>query len=317
MIDADLAVVGSGPAGLAAALTAASEGLSTVIVAGERGGQAGTSSRIENYPGFENGISGLELMNIMCRQAHRFGVRFIQDYADNIRDHGALHLQTRGGQAIHAKTLLLAMGVQYRKLGVPGEELPEVSYGLNPLEDCKGHYVIVGGANSAAQAAVHAADTADRVTILARHGIHDSMSNYLIERIEQRENIKVYTNAEVQSIRRGSIHSGRPLALRTSKEFALGADRLCIFIGAEPRTAWLPQEIECDPRGFILTDADVTDTDSGMRPAYGLETSYPGVFASGDVRLGSIKRVAGAVGEGAQVVSAVHRCLADQTTKGR
>lgn len=324
----DLLIIGSGPAGLGAAVNAASEGLKVGIIAGERGGQAGGSSRIENYLGFEDGISGVELMATACRQANRFGAEFIEDRARALQHittpEGEFQVITELEERLSSRAVLLAMGVDYRRLDVAGEELPEVSYGLDPTEQCAGHTVIVGGANSAGQAALHAASSCDHVTLLTRSPLEKSMSHYLIERINNHSQISVAVG-EVRGIRAGQGLDGlgKPLRITTDVRpvdrialVTLKADRLAIFIGATPRTSWLPAEIRTDAKGFIVTDGDTSTNVIKRRDAptvLPFETSCPGVFAAGDVRHGSIKRVAGAVGEGSQAVSSIHRYLNEET----
>ncbi len=310
----DLVIIGGGPAGIAAAVNAASEGLDTALVTAHRGGQASESSRIENYLGFPEGISGHELMDRSCRQACRFGVRFYDDTAVALqRVDGVFHVLTQNIERIATKAVLLAMGVQYRGLDVLGVELPEVTYGLDPRGRHDGeHVVIVGGANSAGQAALHAAKTAAAVTLLSRSPLEKGMSAYLVERLAAHPRVVIAEGWETRSIGRGGLNGERPLRVyigetngdpRRSKG-ALKADRLGIFIGAVPRTRWLPREVACDDRGFILTDYDLH---KGEHLPF--ETSVPRVFAAGDVRHGSIKRVAASAGEGAQAISSVHRCL--------
>lgn len=311
----DLTIIGGGPAGVSAAVYAASEGIRTTVVTTERGGQAAGSSRIENYLGFEHGISGPELMDAACNQADRFGVVFVDDSAVALqRVEDSFHVLTLNDERITSRAVIFAMGVQYRRLDVPGAELPEVTYGMPPDGKHAGeHVVIVGGANSAGQAALNAANTAEAVTLLSRSPLDKSMSAYLTKRIRAHTKITVAERATVSSASRG--HSlqgnGRRLIVRVNVEASgvrdvqLKADRLGIFIGAVPRTAWLPHEVHCDAKGFVLTDSDLPLARRQF------ETSVRGVFAAGDVRKGSIKRVAAASGEGAQTITSVHRYLSE------
>jgi thioredoxin reductase (NADPH) len=309
----DLCIIGSGPAGLSAAVYGASEGLLTCVIAMQRGGQAGGSSMIENYLGFTEGVSGVELMERACSQAERFGASFIDAPALRLTQgegHWHAHVLVEGQPLLMpARTLILAMGVQYRRLGVAGEELPGVSYGMDPRETHQGHVCVVGGANSAGQAALHAASQGAEVTILSRSPLAKSMSAYLRERVEHDERIQVAEGWTVHSVANGqSMHGdGTPLRVDVDgpadQEAVLKCTRLGIFIGASPNTAWLPIEVERDRHGFILTDADLG---AGGQP---FETSCQGVYAAGDVRHGSIKRVVAAAGEGAQAVTSIHRYL--------
>lgn len=322
----DLVVVGGGPAGLGAAVYGASEGLRTLMV--ERvatGGQAGQSSRIENYLGFPDGVSGAQLTDRARRQAAKFGAEIL-----TTRDVTGLEVngQTRTvrfaeGTVVDAHTVILATGVSYRQLSAPG--LAEftgagVYYGsaLTEAVSCAGNDVyIVGGANSAGQAAVYLARNARSVTILVRGpSLRKSMSHYLVEQVEARPNIKVRTCTEVIGAH-GTGHLQR-LTLRDSENGAtetVSAQYLFVFIGAAPLTDWLDGVVLRDGRGFLLAGPDLPDAAlkaSGWpldRTPYHLETSVPGVFAAGDVRSESAKRVASAVGEGAMAVMLVHRYL--------
>lgn len=315
-----MTIIGGGPAGVSASVYAGSEGLRTAVVTSERGGQAAGSSRIENYLGFEHGISGPELMDSACSQADRFGVQFFDDTARALQRVGdTFHVLTSGGERIVSRAIVLAMGVQYRRLEVSGIELPEVTYGMPTSVHHGGeHVVIVGGANSAGQAALHAAQTAEHVTLLSRSALEKSMSAYLVERIQAHSKISVGHGA-VTSVASGQgiTGNGRPLLITVGGAkvggamiSSLKADRLGIFIGAIPRTAWLPHEIDCDEHGFVLTDSDLNARAASDRLQF--ETSVGGIFAAGDVRKGSIKRVAAASGEGAQVITSVHRFLSDE-----
>jgi thioredoxin reductase (NADPH) len=322
----DLVVVGGGPAGLGAAVYGASEGLRTVLV--ERtatGGQAGQSSRIENYLGFPDGVSGAQLTGRARLQATKFGAEVL-----TTRDVVGLDVAGSGrtvrfsdGSEIGAHTVILATGVTYRQLAAPGiEELTGsgVYYGsaLTEANACKGCDVfIVGGANSAGQAAVYLSRHAKSVTILVRGpSLQKSMSYYLIQQVEAIPNITVRTCTEVAAAE-GDGHLER-LTLRDSNHGGtqtVDAQFLFVFIGAAPLTAWLDGVVDRDKRGFVLAGPDLTT--GGERPSgweldrlpYHLETSVPGVFVAGDVRSESAKRVASAVGEGAMAVMLVHRYL--------
>jgi thioredoxin reductase (NADPH) len=325
----DLVVVGAGPAGLGAAVYGASEGLRTVLV--ERratGGQAGQSSRIENYLGFPDGVSGAQLTERARRQALRFGAELLSTReVVGLEAGGTTRLVHFGdGSSIAAHTVVLATGVSYRVLGAPGlRELRGrgVFYGSAATEAprCAGEDVyVVGGANSAGQAAVYFARYARRVHILVRgDDLRRSMSQYLVEQIAGIENITVLPRTEVCAAE-GGEHLER-LVLRdtpTSATRSVDTSWLFIFIGAEPHTGWLDGVVARDARGFVVTGPDLLS--GGQRPAgwslprdpYHLESSLPGVFAAGDVRAASVKRVASAVGEGAMAVSLVHRYLEAQ-----
>ncbi|WP_304117617.1 FAD-dependent oxidoreductase [Mycolicibacterium bacteremicum] len=333
----DLAVIGGGPAGLAAAVYGASEGLNTVLI--ERamtGGQAGRSSRIENYLGFENGISGIDLTTTARRQAERFG-------AEVITTRQAIHLQageigtartitfsddeSGGERTIGARAVILATGVDYRELTVTGCSAAEESnligrgvyYGasVSDAAECAGEDIyIVGGANSAGQAAMFMSKTAKKVTLLVRGpSLEASMSYYLIQQIEANDKIEVRTCTEVVGTTAEDDHLvGLTLADRQSGQTEdVPANRLCCFIGATPRTDWLDGVVARDDRGFILAGPDLRDVVGWTldRPPHHLETSVPGVFVAGDVRSESAKRVAAAVGEGSMAVMFVHRYLAE------
>ena len=322
----DLIVIGGGPAGLGAAVYGASEGLRTVLV--ERtatGGQAGQSSRIENYLGFPDGVSGAQLTDRARRQAHKFGAEVL-----TTRDVVGLEVNGSGrsvrfadGAAISAHTVILATGVTYRQLAAPG--LAELTgcgifYGsaLTGAVSCTGQDVyVVGGANSAGQAAVYLSRIARSVTILVRGAsLHASMSYYLIQQIDNVPNICVRGCTEVAAAH-GRDHLER-LTLRDNSSGAtetVDAQWLFLFIGAAPLTGWLDGVVARDDRGFVLAGPDLAP--DGGRPAgwpldrapYHLETSVPGVFVAGDARSESAKRVASAVGEGAMAVMLVHRYL--------
>ncbi|WP_433199403.1 FAD-dependent oxidoreductase [Dactylosporangium sp. CS-047395] len=322
----DLVVVGGGPAGLGAAVYGASEGLRTVLLE-ERatGGQAGQSSRIENYLGFPDGVSGAQLTDRARRQAVKFGAELLTacrvtrlEQAGNTR---VLHFED--GTTIAAHAVILATGVSYRRLTAPGlADLHGrgVYYGSAATEapSCTDQDVyIVGGANSAGQAAMFFSRYAKRVHLIIRApNLNASMSQYLIDQIDNVEHIQVHPCTEIAAAH-GDEHLER-LELRPldgGDGHTVDASWLFIFIGAEPRTDWLDGTVQRDPRGFVLTGPDLLTGDGPpagwrlTRDPYHLEASIPGVFAAGDVRADSVKRVASAVGEGAMAVSLVHRYL--------
>ncbi|MCW2562058.1 MAG: thioredoxin reductase [Mycobacterium sp.] len=330
----ELAVIGGGPAGLAAAVYGASEGLKTVLIEETTtGGQAGRSSRIENYLGFPTGVSGAELTTSARRQAERFGAEVITTRKAvrlQAGDSGtARTIDFEDGGSVSAQAVILATGVEYRQLQVTGcWDDPDnaacnyvgrgVFYGasVSDSSECKGEDVyIVGGANSAGQAAMFMSRTAKSVTMLVRGpSLETSMSYYLIQQIEKNDNITVRTCTEVVDTLGEDDHLiGLVLLDRQSGEKeTVTADRLCCFIGAEPRTEWL-DVIAKDDHGFILSGPDLREVSgwSLERPPHHLETSVPGVFVAGDVRAESAKRVAAAVGEGSMAVMLVHRYLAE------
>ncbi|MFF2523385.1 FAD-dependent oxidoreductase [Streptomyces liangshanensis] len=325
----DLVVVGGGPAGLGAAVYGASEGLRTVLV--ERaatGGQAGQSSRIENYLGFPDGVSGSQLTDRARRQALKFGAEILSTReVTGMEAAGSGRVLHFGeGASITAHTVVLATGVSYRRLDAPGlEEFAGagVFYGAAVTEapTCQGEDVyMVGGANSAGQAAVHFSRYADRVHLLVRGGdLRRSMSSYLIDQIEAIDNIVLHPWTEVVD-GKGDGHL-QQLTLRDTRSGAtdtVSTSWLFVFIGAEPRTEWLDGVVVRDELGFVVTGPDLIA--GGQRPAdwtlprdpYHLECSIPGVFAAGDVRAASLKRVASAVGDGAMAISLVHRYMEAQ-----
>jgi thioredoxin reductase (NADPH) len=320
----DVVVLGAGPAGLTAAVYAASEGLHVLVV--ERmapGGQAGTSSRIENYPGFADGISGSELAENAYGQARRFGAEFVIGVnlvASRLRDDGKIEVELTGGATVRARTGIVASGVRYRRLEAPGvDELVGngVYYGAAPGEAQEyrdGKVAVVGGANSAGQAALHFAGSAAGVTMLIRgESISRGMSQYLVERIEAHDRIDVRTKTEIVRASGSPQLSEIQVSGPGGKE-TIGVDGLFLLIGGDPLIASVENWLDVDGRGFLLTGPDLP-RGSGAgewsleREPMFLESSVPGVFVAGDVRHGSIKRVASAVGEGAMAVTLVHRYL--------
>src|SRR4051794_8851846 len=318
----DLVIVGGGPAGLAAAVYGASEGLKTVMVEAEApGGQAGTSSRIENYLGFPVGLSGSDLARRATDQARRLGAELLtmQD-AVELRAEGAGRLvKLSGGAELSANCVLVASGVSYRKLDTPGfNELTGagVYYGaaLTEARSCADqNVVIIGGANSAGQAAVYFSGYAGSVTMLVRGpSLEKSMSRYLIEQLGGLDNVDVRTGT-VATAAEGDGRLRRMLLKGPDGgEEAIDADACFIFIGAVPRTGWLEGTVARDERGFILAGSDARAHGWGLkREPYLLETTVPGVFVAGDVRARSFKRVASAVGEGSMAVTMIHQYLVD------
>ena len=318
----DLVIVGGGPAGLAAAVYGASEGLRTVMIEREApGGQAGQSSRIENYLGFPAGLSGSDLARRGTDQARRLGAELltVQD-AVGLRAEGAgRFVELSGGGSLSAHCVLVASGVSYRQLDAPGfAELTGsgIYYGAAQTEAracAEQHVAIIGGANSAGQAAVFFSQYAQRVTMLVRGaGLEASMSHYLVEQIAARPKVEVRTGARAVAAEGEDGHLRRLIVREGDDESALEVDACFVFIGASPRTDWLDGVVARDPRGFILAGPDAQAAGWGLkRDPYLLETTVPGVFVAGDVRARSIKRVASAVGEGSMAVSLIHQYLAD------
>jgi thioredoxin reductase (NADPH) len=319
----DLVVIGGGPAGLAAAVYGASEGLKTVLI--ERtatGGQAGQSSRIENYLGFPDGLSGSQLAERARRQAEKFEAELItaaEVTAIEI-DGSARTVHLSDGRAIGARAVILAMGVEYRQLpaeGCDGLTGAGVYYGATAsvAADCDDDEVyVIGGANSAGQAAMYLSRTAKSVTVVSRRRLEDSMSYYLIQQIRANDKIKEMPNTVVHAVTGNSRLEGICLEnTQTGEREEFNCGRMFIFIGAEPRTDWLDGVVARDDHGFILSGPDLRDVCGWTldRPPHHLETSVPGVFVAGDVRAESAKRVAAAVGEGSMAVMLVHRYLAE------
>ena len=320
----DIVVVGAGPAGLAAAVYGASEGLRTVVIEPEApGGQAGSSSRIENYLGFPSGVTGADLGRRAYAQAARFGAEFVTQRAIGMRIDGQYRfLQLADGREISSHCVLLAPGVQYRKLDIPGADRLTgrgIYYGAALVEalGCQGEEVfMVGGANSAGQAALHFARYATKVTMLVRGvGLSTTMSKYLIDEIVRTSNIVVDASTQVLEAL-GDEHLAELRLRNPSGEVQVPASMLFVFIGAAPVTAWLPPSILRDEKGFILAgpdlrkDGKLPEVWTEKRDPFLLETSVPGVFVAGDVRAGSVKRVASAVGEGSIAVQFMHQYLA-------
>ncbi|HTC72409.1 MAG TPA: FAD-dependent oxidoreductase [Solirubrobacteraceae bacterium] len=318
----DLVVVGGGPAGLAAAVYGASEGLKTVLVEREApGGQAGQSSRIENYLGFPAGLSGSDLARRATDQARRLGAELLTVHeAIGLRTEGAARIvELTGAEALSASCVIVASGVSYRQLDTPGfAELTGagVYYGaaMTEARACQQQQVVViGGANSAGQAAVYFSGYAAKVTMLVRGAsLELSMSHYLIEQIAALGNIEVRTGSSAITAEGDDGHLRRLRVQGPDGEQTLDADACFVFIGASPRTDWLEALVARDERGFILAGRDAQNNGWPLqREPYVLETTVPGVFVAGDVRSRSIKRVASAVGEGSMAVSLVHEYLLD------
>jgi thioredoxin reductase (NADPH) len=325
----DLVVVGTGPAGLGASVYGASEGLSTLALESVAlGGQAGTSSRIENYLGFPVGLSGFELTSRALVQADKFGARTAvpQEAVGLKREDGFYLIELAEGGQVVARSVLVATGARYRRLDVPrlGRfEGVSIHYAATEVEAqrCEGEeVVVVGGGNSAGQAAVYLARRTRRVYLLIRGGdLGKGMSRYLVDRIMDAENVELLANTEVRELL--GEHRLEAMVVEDNHSGArrtLGARALFVFIGAEANTGWLEGAVELDESGFALTGRELGGStlkgDAWRGPSrepYPLETSLPGVFAAGDVRSGSIKRVASAVGEGSMAVRFVHQHLAD------
>ena len=322
----DVAIVGAGPAGLATAVYAASEGLS-VLVLDERafGGQAGASARIENYLGFPSGISGMALAGRAFNQALKFGAEIAIPLevarldCSTTRDK-TLRLEMYDGASVQSRTVVVASGARYRQPAIENLSMFEgrgISYWVSPVEAklCEGEEVaLVGGGNSAGQAVVFLAPKVKRLHLAVRGaGLEASMSRYLIDRIAALPNVVLRTRTEVIALEGDEVQG---LKAATFRERATGTTRTCplrhvfLFIGADPNASWLRGCVAVDGKGFVITGANGSGTDASLRPALPLETSRPGVFAIGDVRAGSTKRVAAAVGEGAAVVAQIHSVLA-------
>jgi len=316
----DAVVVGAGPAGLAAAVYGASEGLRTIVVEQQApGGQAGTSSLIENYLGFPDGVSGDELGSRALQQAQRLGAEILVTRSVEGIDATARSVHLDGGDTLLGRTIILACGVSWRRLEIDGFDRlagKGIQYGAARSEAANTHGLdihIVGAGNSAGQAAMFFSAHARTVTILCRgDGLAKSMSRYLIDQVESRSNIAVLTQSEVVAAHGDDALEA--IAVRdsvTGRTSDLHSDGLFTFIGADAETAWLPPEIALDRRGYVLTGTDLREGGrwSLDRDPYLLETSVPGIFACGDVRFSPVKRVAAAVGEGSMAIAFVHQYL--------
>ena len=318
-------VVGGGPAGLAAAVYGASEGLSVLLIERKAvGGQAGTSARIENYLGFSNGISGDDLSERALKQARRFGTEMAltREVRAIVPLRKGYRIEIDGGEHIKCKTVVLTTGVEWRILAAEGLDRLRgngVFYGTagaEPSNVIGKRVFLVGGGNSAGQAAVFFANYAESVTLLVRGDeLEDSMSLYLVQQIGRKANISVETRTEVVSV--GGEHRLEAVYTKHGDNGAVRreADVLCVMIGATAATTWLPEGLQCDEKGFVRTGRDITDLNkwTARRPPFHLETSFPGLFCAGDVRYGSIKRVSSAVGEGSMAIAFIHQYLALDT----
>jgi thioredoxin reductase (NADPH) len=300
----------------------ASEGLCTAVLESVApGGQAGSSMRIENYLGFPTGLTGAELTDRATLQANKFGAHLsIPTPATRMTfENGYITIQPDGGEGITTKCLLIATGAQYRKLDADGCERYEgtgVYYAATPAEGllCRGcDVIVVGGGNSAGQAAVYLASQARKVMLIIRgDDLNKNMSSYLVHRIGQTQNIELLCDTTIRRLEGNShLQSAELVNSKTSESRTVETPAIFSFIGATPRTDWLPAEIERDSKGFVRTGASLAQSQywTPVRTPYLLETSHPGVFAAGDVRSGSSKRVAAAVGEGAMSVQFVHEYL--------
>jgi thioredoxin reductase (NADPH) len=316
----DTMIIGGGPAGLAAAVYGASEGLRTVVVEREApGGQAGTSSRIENYLGFPNGVSGDELASRALQQARRLGAEILVTRSVTRVDVDGRNVHLDGGDVIHARTIILATGVTWRRLAIDGFDRfigKGIYYGASRSEANATHGLdvyLIGGGNSAGQAALYFANHARTVTLVLRgDSLEKSMSRYLVEQLHGKSNVAVQLRSEVVGAQ-GDTHLTAidirdGLSAEVSRRDCGG---LFVFIGADAETEWLPAEIARDLRGYVLTGDDVVKAGrwSHSRDPYLLESSVPGVFACGDVRLSPVKRVASAVGEGSMAIAFAHKYL--------
>ena len=323
----DTVVIGGGPAGLAAAVYGASEGLATLVVEREApGGQAGTSSRIENYLGFPNGVSGDELASRALRQAKRLGAEILVTRSVTRFDPATREMILDGDQVVRARTVILATGVTWRRIAIDGFDRligKGIYYGAARSEAAITHGLdvhLIGAGNSAGQAALHFATHARTVTLVVRSdSLERSMSRYLVDQLRRRANIAVRLQSEICGVH-GTTHLTeieiRDAATHAVHRHDCGA--LFVFIGADADTAWLPTEIARDARGYVLTGDDVVKAGRWphARDPYLLETSVPGVFACGDVRLSPVKRVASAVGEGSMAIALVQQYLQQEGSTG-
>jgi thioredoxin reductase (NADPH) len=318
----DTVVVGAGPAGLAAAVYGASEGLRTIVVEREApGGQAGTSSRIENYLGFPAGVSGDELASRALQQARRLGAEILVTRSISRIDAATRQVHLDDGDVLHARTIILACGVAWRRLAMDGLDRlagKGIAYGAARSEASNVHGLdvhIVGAGNSAGQAALFFSTHARTVTILCRSDtLEKSMSRYLIDQLATRPNISTMFRTEVAAVHgEVSLEAIDVREVGAAETSRLESGGLYIFIGADAQTAWLPPEIARDDHGYVLTGSDMRAADRWTldRDPYLLETSVPGIFACGDVRFGPVKRVAAAVGEGSMAIAFVHQYLKD------
>jgi thioredoxin reductase (NADPH) len=321
----DAVIVGAGPAGLAAAVYGASEGLRTIVVEREApGGQAGTSARIENYLGFPSGVSGGELASRALLQARRLGAEILVTRSVERIEAATRQLRLDGGDVLRARTIILACGVSWRQLSVDGFDRlvgKGISYGAARSEAPNTHGLdihIVGAGNSAGQAALSFSSHARSVTILCRSdALEKSMSRYLIDQLATRPNIRTRLGVELEA-----VHGAESLEAIDVRDSAAGTTTrldsggLFIFIGADAQTSWLPVQIALDRRGFVLTGPEMRAAASWPleRDPYLLETSVPGIIACGDVRFGPVKRVAAAVGEGSMAIAFVHQYLREAAT---
>lgn len=325
---ADVVVVGSGPGGLAAAVYAASEGLDVIAIdALAPGGQAGTSSKIENYLGFPTGISGNELARRATVQAQKFGARLVAPVraAAIERDGDAYCLTLADGRKLRSRAAVIASGAQYQRLPIEGIEAYEgrgIYYGATPMEAqlCgNAEVTVVGSGNSAGQGAIYLASVAKKVyVIFRRRSLRETMSEYLVKRLEEHPNIEIIPTTDVIALHGEDRLAGLTYRCRESgEEGHCDCGFLFLFLGASPNTGWLPKEMVCDDRGFVKTGADIAPIEL-VRAGWSLdrmparyETSWPRIYAVGDVRKGSVKRVASSVGEGSVVVSDIHAALAE------
>jgi thioredoxin reductase (NADPH) len=327
-VEYDTVIVGAGPAGLAAAVYGASEGLRTIVVEREApGGQAGSSSKIENYLGFPEGVSGDHLARRALQQARRLGAEILVTREITRIDTHARQVHLDGGDVLRGRTIILACGVSWRQLSIPGfDQLvgKGISYGTAKSEAQNVHGLavhLVGAGNSAGQAAMSFSEHAHTVTILCRgDGLEKSMSRYLIDQLATRPNISVLTRTKILAARgEASLEAIDVRNADTGEAKRLESGGLFIFIGADAETDWLPPEIALDPKGgFVLTGADAAASGrwARERDPYLLETSVPGIFACGDVRFSPVKRVAAAVGEGSMAIAFVHQYLREAAYVG-
>jgi thioredoxin reductase (NADPH) len=317
----DVVIIGGGPAGLAAAVSGASEGLKVLLLEKKGiGGQAACSSRIENYPGFPTGISGNELASKALKQAVHFGAEIVvtREVHQILTMDGGYCVETDGGYRVQASSILLATGVQWRTLSVPGLK-PLIGRGvLYGAARTEAHTVlgknifIVGAGNSAGQAAMFFSGYACSVTLLVRgRDIRNSMSQYLVDQLRSRVNIHIETSTEVASVS-GDAHLDSICTVSSGQVNNRQADALFVMIGACAASAWMPNELQRDPNGFVLTGRDVALA-CGARTPFLLESNLPGIFCAGDIRHDSIKRVSSGMGEGSMAIAFVHQYLALQT----